>query len=218
MAQFVFTPEEESENLTACVGLANDFSETTWEGKRHGPDDARQFRRLLHAHQEWRGAGSRNIAAIRLDPKDRHALERYTKRIHVSVLPNGTFSIDYPTPWNEALLQFTRLLNNHQFALLGGPCRNRKQHNGQDFWFIRKTHRPSVFCSRHCAGDATKAAERQRAYNNKIEKAKLALRNYPKRPPRFKGLGWKEYLMEAEPSLSKKFLTMAVDSGHLVPP
>lgn len=221
MPKIVLTNEEEKRNLEEVVCLANDYSghETSWEGKRWGPDDAIQFRRMLHALREWLKSGSGTVGGMKLQRNDRAALEKYMKQIHAYVERNGTLSVmDYPAPWNEALHQFTRLLNNSQRFLLGGPCRNRKKHKDRDHWYLKKTNHASVFCSRLCAGDATKANERQRNYNKKIAKAESAIRNYAKRPVRFKELGWKEYVTKAEPSLSKKFLTMAVNDGHLVPP
>ena len=220
MPRLTLTPEEEHLNLAESVALANDYSghKSTWKGKRYGPDEAEQFRRLLHAFQEWQEVGSRNISAMNLEQRDREGLEKYTTRIRLIAERNGTFSAVDPTPWNEALFQFVRLLNNSEVALLGGPCRNRKKHGGRDFWFVRETRRASVFCSRHCAGDATKANERERARIRKIDKAKRAMRNYSRRPARFKDLTWQEFVIRAEPSLSKRFLTTAVQTGHLVPP
>lgn len=228
MPKIVLTPEEERLNLEKAVALANDYSghETMWQGKRYGPDEATQFRRMLHALQTWLESGSRHIGDIKLDRSDRAELEKHMTQIHPYVLQDGTLMLrDHPSPWNEAIYQFTQLLNNSQRDLLGGPCRNRKKHEDRDHWYVKKTHRLSVFCSRVCAGDATKAKERQRNYNKKIEKAERAIRNYAGRPPRFSKLSWQEYVIEdsrpgprKKPSISKKFLTMAVKNGRLTPP
>lgn len=216
----MLTADEEQENLIESVALANDYAgyEATWKNKRYGPEEADRFRHFLLALREWRETDSRNVSWMKLEQRDREALEKYTQRIRVTVERNGTFSIVDPTPWNEALFQFIRLLNNSQLALLGGPCLNRKKHKNRDFWFIRATRRPSLFCSRHCAGDATKANERERDRKRKIEKAQRAIKNYPKRPARYEKLSWQEYVTKAEPSISKRFLTMVVQGGYLSPP
>ncbi len=234
MPKIVLTPEEERENLERSVALANDYSETAELYDKDGVPKKRvfsseepvQFRRMLHALQTWLESGSRHIGDIKLDRSDRTKLEKHMKQSHPYVLQNGTLMLrDHPSPWNEAIYQFTQLLNNSQRDLVGGPCRNRKQHGDRDHWYVKKTHRPSVFCSPHCAGDATKANERQRKYNKKIEKAEKAIGNYSTRPARFRQLTWQEYVIEdsrpargQKPTISKKFLTMAVKSGRLTPP
>jgi hypothetical protein len=242
MPKMTLSPEEERGNLEQSVALANDYSEAAELYDKDGvpkkrvfePETPIQFRRMLRALQEWDERCSQNILTasrniqmeLKLSPDDRAALSKYIPQIGTRVSPNGTFYVlDYPSPWNEALYQFVRLLNNSQRALVGGPCRNLKKHEDRDHWFIRKTRRPSVFCSPQCAGDATKANERQRAYENKINKAAAAMRNYAKRPARFKELSWQEFVMEdsrpgpkRKPSISKKFLTMAVKSARLTPP
>lgn len=235
MPTMTLTPEEERDNLERCVALANDYRGTSelYDGdgaaktRVFSPEEPVQFRRMLHALQDWLCKGTRDLRTMNLEPTDRTALGKYIgTQLRARVEINGSFSVrDYPSPWNEALLQFTRLLNNSQRALLGGPCRNRKKHGDRDHWYLKKTNRPSVFCSRLCAGDATKANERERNYKKKIERANKAIGNYPTRPARFSKLNWQEYVVEdsrpargQKPTISKKFLTMAVKAGNLHPP
>jgi|ERR1700728_659531 hypothetical protein len=229
MPRIMLTADEEKQNLKESVALANDYAghELAWnlaadekQHKRYGPNEANQFRRLLLALQEWRKTGSRDVWRMKLEPRDRKALEKYTLGIRMAVEWNGTFSMVDPTgrDWNEALRQFIRLLWNSRLAFLDGPCLNRKKHENRDFWFVKAKRRPRTFCSRHCAGDATKAKERERKRKRKIEKAQQAIRNYPQRPTRYEKLSWREYVTKAEPSLSKRFLTMVVQAGYVSPP
>jgi hypothetical protein len=62
------------------------------------------------------------------------------------------------------------------------------------------------------------ARKRDKDYKKKNDKAAAAIKNYPTRPVRFSQLIWQEYVIEAEPSISRKFLTMAVKGGRLTPP
>jgi len=242
MPTMTLTPEEERENLKYSVALANNYSEAAELYSKDGvprervydPETPVQFRRMLRALQEWDESRSRNILIascniqmeLNLSPEDRAALSKYIGQIGTGVNPNGTFYVrDNPSPWNEALYQFVRLLNNSQRVYLDGPCLNRKQHEGRDHWYLKKTKRRTMFCSHHCAGDATQAKRRDEAYKKKITNAKVAIRNYPKRPARFSELTWQEYVIEdsrpargQKPSISKKFLTMAVQDGRLTPP
>lgn len=234
MPKITLSPEEEEDNLIRSVALANDYSETAELYDKDGVPKTRvfsteepvQFRRMLHALQQWLHKGSGDIREMNLETSDRRALNKYMGQFRARVEINGSFSVsDYPQPWNEALLQFVRLLNNSQLDLLGGPCRNRKKHEDRDHWYLKKTRRPSIFCSPLCAGDATKANERKKAYDKKIAKATAAIKNYPKRPAKFNKLSWQEWVIEdsrpargQKPSTSKKFLTMAVKSGRLTPP
>lgn len=221
MPREILTAEEERLNLTESVTLANDYSgpEVSWKNKRYGPDEAIQFRRMLHAWRNWIDRGSHDIREMKLDASDRAALERYYKQTHSHIELDGTHTVnDDPSPWNEALRQFRHLLINRRSGFLGGPCRNRKKHQDQDHYYVRRTLRPSVFCSRQCASDAATATDRDNKRKNKLKKARKAIANYPKRPARFSDLGWKEYVNKAEPSISKRFLTMALRDGDLKEP
>jgi hypothetical protein len=239
MPTMTLTPEEERENLERSVALANDYREAAELYDKDGhpktrvfePETPVQFRRMLRALQEWDSRKPENVSHniqmdLNLTREDRADLRRYTAQISMGVNPNGTYFARFPTPWNEALHQFVRLLNNSQRDLLGGPCRNRKKHEDRDYWFVKKTHRLREFCSSPlCAGDATQARRREKAREKKIEKAEAAIRNYQTRPARFRELTWQEYVIEdsrpgrgKKPSISKKFLTMAVKAGRLTPP
>jgi exoribonuclease R len=226
MPRMTLTPEEERENLEHSIALANDYSEAAElykdgvpKTRVFSPETPVQFRRMLRALEEWDKSGSRNIHDLKLSREDRAGLSKYTKQISMGVNPNGTYFVrDFASPWNEALYQFVRLLNNSQRVYLDGPCLNRKKHGDRDHWYLKKTKRRTVFCTPPCAGDATQARRRERGYERKIAKASAAIRNYPKRPARFSKLSWQEYVIKAEDSISKKFLTMAVKSGRLTPP
>ncbi len=231
MPKIVLTPDEEQENLECCVALANDRGgqSSTWEGKRYGPSEVEQFRRMLRALLKWRKSPGLHVAEMDLDPKDRGALEKHAKGVRAVVEKDGTFTLDdYPKPWieAEAVFQFSRLLNNRQRDLLAGPCTNAKRHGNRDYWFVRKSKRhlfvkrtgQGEFCNRVCGGDAMKARERERERERKLERARRAIANYPNRPKRFEGMTWQEFVMKDDPKISKRFLTVAVEDKKLDPP
>jgi len=227
MPTMTLTPEEERANLENSIALANNYGgwselydqEGKPKSRAYDPEIPVQFRRMLGALQEWDKSGTRHIMNLKLSREDRAALRNYTKKISMGVNPNGTYYVrDFVTPWNEALYQFVRLLNNGQRVYLGGPCLNRKRHEDLDHWYIKKSKRPSEFCSHRCAADATQARKRNNDYERKIVKAAAAIRNYPTRPARYKNLSWQEYVTKAEPTISKKFLTLAAKAKRLTPP
>jgi hypothetical protein len=227
MPKVMLTPEEERKNLAHSVALANDHRE--WadlydeDGPKSGvyhPETPVQFRRMLRALQAWDASGSRNILDLKLAPEDRADLRKYTAEITVGVQPNGTYYVRdfYPPSGNQAVLQFQRLLNNSQRGYLQGPCGNRKRHDDHDYWYLTKTKHRSEFCSTRCSGDARQARKRENDYKRKIAKAEAAIKNYSTRHARYSKLTWQEYVIKAEPSISKKFLTVAVKDGRLTPP
>jgi hypothetical protein len=210
----VMSPNEERENLENLVAMLSDKSgpEKDWQAKSHAHRDVVKLRRLVHA---WKKAG-RDYRKAKFNPKDKTDLEQFVKGIQFFLDRDGNLRLVdcYTTnaPYDPAAIQFTRLLRNSQRARLDGPCPNCGN------WFAKKTLRKSIFCSRKCAGTATKAAERERKRNKKLERARQALRNYRTRPARFANLAWQEWVTQAEPTISKKFLTTAANSGDLKPP
>jgi hypothetical protein len=228
MPKIMLTPEEERENLERSIALANNYSEAaelydkdgTPKSGVYDPETPFQFRRMLRALQAWDASGSRNIRNLKLTREDRADLEKYNSKITVGVQPNGTYYMNdfYPPRGNQAVLQFQRLLNNSQRGYLQGPCGNRKRHDDHDFWYLTKTRHQSEFCSTGCSGDARQARKRENDYRKKISKVEAAIKNYPTRRARDGKLTWQEYVIKAEPSISKKFLTVTVKDGRLTPP
>jgi hypothetical protein len=222
----IMTPDQETENLSAVVAMLNDFRgrEFDWDGtRRYGAVDAVKLRRLATAWTETLDDPDRlstDIQRMKLSRKDRDDLERFTKQIKVRVgLDGALVLVDYePHPWDEAALQFTRLLRNPQRIRLGGPCRGRTRGEDCGKWFLKKTARQAIFCCRKCAGNAAKAYERKRIREQMLKRAKKAIEDYPTRANCWRDLNWKDYAVKAKYRLSKKFLTQAVNRGWLAPP
>lgn len=201
MAYVAMTLAEETENLRQTVAMLNDASGrlNDWKGKNWSHDDAVWLRRMVRAH---RGEG-------RKKPEDRERLEKFTERIRVK--PDGSV-IDYYDR-DTAAMNFVRFTLNSRQALLRKPCLNLTCNR----WYVSKTNRETDFCSRACAGSAVQARKRKREHDRKIKKAQAAIENYPSRPARFAEMDWKQFVSKAT-GISKKFLTVAVRNGELMPP
>lgn len=212
MAHVVMSPAEEAKNLKETVVMLNDSSERNrdWKGKNYGYEDAVRLRRLVLA---WKEAGQ-DIREMAIPVSDRAKLDKFTQSIRVTTRADGTLQLidSYPQPYDAAAMNFTRLIRNSQRARLGGPCPQCGR------WYVSKTQRETLYCSRRCAGNAAKASERKRKRERLIKRARQAIKNYETRPARFAEMSWKEFVTEAVPGTSKKWLTVAVRNGELIPP
>ena len=199
MAYVAMTREEETENLRETIAMLNDTSERLddWKGKNWSHDDAVWLRRMVLIRRR----------EGKFRPEDRARLEKFTEKIRVSFDGN---LIDYYTG-DTAAMNFVRLIRNSREALLREPCLKCEE------WYISKTHGKTDFCSRPCAGSAMQARKRKRESDRKLKKAEAAIKNYPARPTRFAEMDWKQYVSKAT-GISKKFLTVAVRNGELLPP
>jgi len=203
-------PSEVLESVAAALNL----------GERADPRlDAPAHASLLRTVRAWKAAEdlfsmklSRNRAAT--SRQFRHYWETMKplyvpigRRLRFSLVPAGGKSRDIVAEY------FTRLILCSQCEKLGGPCRNCGE------WFVKKTMRENrMFCSQKCAGTATKAAERERKRNKKLERARQAIKDYPTRAACWRDLDWKQYAVQAKYGVSMKFLTVAVNQGELKPP
>jgi len=209
MAYVAMTPSEEAENLRQTVVMLNDASErlNDWKGKNWSYDDAVRLRRMVRA---WIDAG-RVLGKTRFERKDRQRLEKFTRAIGVTTEQNGRLLVIDFYGRDTAAMNFARLIRNSRQTLLREPCLRCGK------WYISKTNRETDFCSRAHAGSAVQARKRKREHDRKIRKARAAIENYPGRPARFAEMDWKQFVSKAE-QLSKKFLTVAVRNGELLPP
>lgn len=231
MARIVMEPIEEEYNLRKIVSMLNDdegpemiYDAKGQRRKNYEPRHVVRLRRLVRAWSDMmlalRDSGP-DITKMKLTRKDREELEHFTKNLQVRHERDGSrYLVDYyPSPEDEALVQFTRLLNNSQRDRLGGPCPNiRKGNKPCNKWFIKKTKREAVFCSTRCAGNAMQARKRKRVREEMIKRAQEAINEYPKRAACWKELDWKTFAVEAGFRVSKKFLTECVGSGELTAP
>ncbi|HEY1895844.1 MAG TPA: hypothetical protein VGG62_06215 [Terracidiphilus sp.] len=222
MPKVVLTRREEEENLKALVAMLNDLRGPAhdWKGKSYGYDDTVKLRRLIHAWKEMMKAnkGRQSIDKMNLSTEDRADLERFAKGIQAYFKPDGSLAIVdyYPHPPDEAAFQFTRFLLNSQQGRLGGPCPGIRKRKECGRWFDKRDPKQE-FHDHRCAATARQARKRQSDHDQKIKQVKQAIRNYLRRPARFRDMDWKSYVEEAT-GISKRFLTKAIQQGELSEP
>src|SRR5208283_5617353 len=115
---FVMSPSEERDNLKTLIAMLNDKDgpEKDWQvyvdkenpGKKYGHVDVVKLLRIVRA---WRKAG-RDHRKAEFAPEDRADLEQFHKGIQVRLDEYGNLKLidDYPSPYDAAAIQFTRLL------------------------------------------------------------------------------------------------------------
>jgi hypothetical protein len=156
-------------------------------------------------------------------PKMWADVERYWKTmrqnpIHLIGAPGGgafLFMNSSPEndPCDEALRWFIELLLNPDCVKLAGPCPRC------DNYYIRRSARNKVYCSRSCGTSATAiAATRKRRHQEHADKLLRAdqagrewVRSHMKKD-------WKSWVSRRHPDISVKFMTRSVNSGELKPP
>lgn len=112
-----------------------------------------------------------------------------------------------------ALYHFMSLIVNPEWELLlGDQCKRCGR------YILKKARRPKLYCSRKC-GAAVTAVEatrkRRRAeYNENISKAVAACNEWHEKP---KPGDWKKWVSQRT-KLSPKWISRAVNKGHLLPP
>jgi hypothetical protein len=149
------------------------------------------------------------------------------KNLKVTLSPAGpgaSYTIDYNpgrkwTAWDLAYQQFVRLVTNPECEKFGGPCPRCEK------YFVRKTAKPSVYCSRRCASQDTAVKRtvevRKQQHENKLRVAKQAIAKWENLSiQRRAKQGWKEYVAGYHPGaeITTKFLTRAVNEGTLQAP
>ena len=116
-------------------------------------------------------------------------------------------------PRAEAMRFFLLLVTNPDWEKLAGPC------IGCGAYYIRRTAKNRAYCSRLCATRTTAIRSTQKRrkdeHAEKLRRAGLAAQQWPRVRT---SLGWKQWVSEAEPDISVKFLTRAVNRGELKPP
>jgi hypothetical protein len=112
--------------------------------------------------------------------------------------------------WNEqALAHFMDLIVNPQWHKLGGPCYRC------GIFYVKKTSRQKVYCSRRCGATRTAAAvtrkrrEKERAQN--LRRAQEAASHWATDRTR---VPWKQWV-SSETKITVKWLTHAVNRGDL---
>jgi len=130
-------------------------------------------------------------------------------RAHLALLPD----IHAESEEEIALLMFVELVLNPWWDRLGGPCARCGR------YYIKKTSRQNVYCSRSCGTFATarEATLRQRAaeHSDKLLRATAAARTWVTART---SIDWKQWVSLKEPDITPKLLTRAVNNGELQPP
>ena len=118
-----------------------------------------------------------------------------------------------PDPYNEALRLFIELLLNPECGKLAGPCPRCGN------YYIRRSARNKVYCSRSCGTRATALAatrmRRDKEHADKLLRATEAAREWTIARTRKE---WKPWVSGRHPDISVKFLTRAVNQGELESP
>lgn len=225
-------------NLESLVGFLNGGGDT--EHPLHAPSRAN----LIALITEWQRARCappndlerKHGAPLPLlfkmrSPTGSPTLQKAKKCLIALLTPQGKgagFMIAYSprrrwTAWDYAWNHFIHFLQNEAIERLAGPCKKCGR------YYVRKTAKPSVYCSRQCASQAT-AIKRTTEYRKlqhirKLEHAANGIERW--RSLAAKGRtkkGWKEFLADHYKSedstidLTVRFLSRAVNNGELVPP
>lgn len=118
-----------------------------------------------------------------------------------------------PDPYKEALRLFIELLLNPACNELAGPCIRCGS------YYIRRSVRNKVYCSRSCGTRATALAatrkKRDEEYRAKFSLAEHAAREWATARTL---QAWKPWVSRRHPGITVKFLTRAVNSGKLIAP
>ncbi len=108
-----------------------------------------------------------------------------------------------------ALYLFMNFLIHRGWRRLGGPCSRCHR------YYVKKTVRQTVYCSRKCAKDATAAAASSRRLENQkaadLRSARAAIERWERGSRR---QHWKRFVA-GQCRLSLHFLTRAVNAGRL---
>ena len=173
----------------------------------------RELRRLLTA---WRDSGP-NISKLAI------AEPFLTRRFAAQLIPNPSRfaqmayftapgDIEQAEPVAIAQGLFMNFLLNQDNERLGGPCRHC------DKYYVMKTKRQDVYCSKQCGQKHTSQAAirkyRRVQHAKKLEKANRYAARWAKTKT---SKDWKDWI-NRETLISKNFLTRAVRNGELLEP
>lgn len=210
------------QQMVDLVHALNRIRITTHQVTR--PDERRQIRlgqsdmqaELERLIKRWMKSGPNLRKLFRKYPE--LARRARTGSTVLYALPSGRGYLEWTpiahegaalTPEHQALEYFMTLITNPQWEMLGGPCRRC-----EDF-FLKKTRRPRVYCSRTCGSRITGAQavsrHRQQERAKKIEVAQRAIGKYSEHKRR---LAWKEWVSN-QTGYSANWITRAVNKGEL---
>jgi hypothetical protein len=170
----------------------------------------------------WQISGSKSVR-----PSSTHEFWREINeylpnmpKLQLLPVPNGGATIWWSShpdmnPRGEAIRWFVEFLINPDCRKLEGPCDRCGK------YYIRKSARNKRYCSRICGTKATATAATKRArkteHENKLERARKAIREYAKAGTK---MDWKQWVSRSAPQgmITPKFLTRAVTKKELIEP
>ena len=197
-----------------------------WQQAKHAPNESNPvIRRRLRFEQEH-GAPIPTLLKMEFPPgcPSWHEIEKRCRSLlalsGTGVVPQLVYDLGRnPTAWKTAVDLFLRLITNPLRDKVPEPCPHCKK------YFIRKTERASVYCSRSCASRSTAIRRtyqvREERHNKKLAVANEAIRKWDKLASggRVKK-PWKEWVCDYEPAveISIRFLTRALNKGEIQAP
>lgn len=193
---------------------------STWKAA----DVAEAYSNAIRLIQAWEKSG-RNTRLMKF-PKEKGCPASFAEiakdcRVLISVNDSPRIYLDEVfapqrpwTPWDLAVNLFLKLVRDPECEKFGGPC----QRSGCGKYFVRAGAKPKKYCSTDCASAASakRSTKQKRAqeHREKIERTKKLIdRLKPKQRET-----WKQYVHEADPEISIKFLTRAINNGEIQPP
>jgi hypothetical protein len=176
----------------------------------------RELRRLV---REWFDSGPNVSKLLNADPM----VDQVAQIFRPYFIPTqcGTARLAYlkvqeyipnVKPLEIALGLFLKFLINPYNEMLGGPCKKC------DNYFIKKTKRQKVYCSKQCGHRNTarlvNRKRRQREHLKLLKLAKQLISEWHQAKTR---MDWKKWVSR-DPQITKNWLTRAVRKGELVEP
>jgi hypothetical protein len=179
-----------------------------------------ELRRLVRL---WMESGPNLARLFEKEPE----LRRRTMHGMSTLVPTGSGAgilMWMPTPEDEklgsqkdgALSFFFFLITNPYWYLLAGPCKRCGK------YYLKKTRRRSVYCSRKCAWTRTAfdavRRRREKLQAAKVDRADALIGKWKKKKRR---QNWKDWVVSQagiESGITKNWLTRAVNEGRLPDP
>jgi hypothetical protein len=119
---------------------------------------------------------------------------------------------DHSFPKDDALKEFMTLITNPDWDLLGGPCPRC------DNYFLKKTRRKNIYCSRTCSSTATAIpAIRRKRQQEQAKKVAIAQKYIDEWGKSKRRSGWKKWV-SIETGYTDRWLTRAINGKTLSAP
>lgn len=198
-------------------GLREDFSDYDRMLREAPPI----LRRIVKAWQRYREKRFGLSRLFKANPSLRDDVSRYWRETRTALTGaeiGGGAAIALEsepgrTAYGEALRFFVLLVTNPLCADLAGPCK------GCDKYFVRESAKNTDYCSSSCGSRTTAmAATKKRRDDERNDKLARASRRAREWTTMLTSLDWKQWVSRAEPDITPKFLTRAVNEGELKMP